>query len=268
MNHRYFQQQRKGKKKKRKKRRKRKRIIPIADKRFLVEKPAIDNHRKPIIDSRMNHRYFQQQTLIKTPRNSIKRVEKGKMRAKGKRRERENGWNIEDERASAFDSTPNQKKVSESCQNEGEGGVNGEDYEGNVAKTVSGLECQKWTEQKPHKHKFSDLGEHNFCRNPDDHKGVWCYTTDKNKRWELCDVPKCDIDCQTGNGEDYKGEVDKTESGKECQDWTLQKPHKHKFEDVGEHSFCRNPDNHTGVWCYTTDKKKRWENLMSQSVKT
>ena len=122
---------RKGKKKKRKKRRKRKRIIPIADerflvekkrkkgkpiedKRFLVEKPAIDNHRKPIIDKRMNHRYFQQQTLIKTPRNSIKRVEKGKMRAKGKRRERENGWNIEDERASAFNSTPNQKKVSES----------------------------------------------------------------------------------------------------------------------------------------------------------
>ena len=82
---------------------------------------------------------------------------------------------------------------SPGCQNEGEGGVNGEDYEGNVAKTVSGLECQKWSEQKPHKHKFSDLGEHNFCRNPDDHKGVWCYTTDKNKRWESCDVPKCDI---------------------------------------------------------------------------
>merc|ERR1712179_524345 len=108
------------------------------------------------------------------------------------------------------------------CQNED---TKGEDYEGNVAKTVSGLECQKWSEQKPHKHKFSDLGEHNSCRNPDD----------------------------------YKGEVDKTVSGKECQDWAEQKPHKHKFEDVGEHSFCRNPDNHTAVWCYTTDKKKRWE---------
>merc|ERR1719430_2304357 len=64
------------------------------------------------------------------------------------------------------------------CQNED---TKGEDYEGNVAKTVSGLECQKWSEQKPH-----------------EHKGVWCYTTDKNKRWELCDVPKCDIDCHTG----------------------------------------------------------------------
>ena len=79
------------------------------------------------------------------------------------------------------------------CQNEGEGGLFGKDYEGNVAKTVSGLECQKWSEQKPHKHKFADVGEHNFCRNPDDHKGVWCYTTDKKKRWEACDVPKCDI---------------------------------------------------------------------------
>ena len=66
-------------------------------------------------------------------------------------------------------------------------------------------------------------------------------------------------DCQTGNGKDYKGEVDKTVSGKDCQDWAVQKPHKHKFEDVGEHNFCRNPDNHTTVWCYTTSKNKRWE---------
>ena len=82
---------------------------------------------------------------------------------------------------------------SPGCQNEGEGGVNGKDYEGNEAKTVSGLECQKWSEQKPHKHRFSDIGDHNFCRNPDEHKGVWCYTTDKNRRWEACDVPECDI---------------------------------------------------------------------------
>ena len=67
------------------------------------------------------------------------------------------------------------------------------------------------------------------------------------------------LDCQTGDGKGYKGEVDKTVSGKDCQDWAEQSPHKHKFEEVGEHNFCRNPDNHTMVWCYTTDKKKRWE---------
>ena len=66
-------------------------------------------------------------------------------------------------------------------------------------------------------------------------------------------------DCQADDGKNYKGEMNKTKSGKDCQDWAEQTPHKHKFEEVGEHNFCRNPDNHTMVWCYTTDKKKRWE---------
>jgi len=32
-----------------------------------------------------------------------------------------------------------------------------------------------------------------YCRNPDESysAGVWCYTTDPNTRWELCDVPLC-----------------------------------------------------------------------------
>jgi len=66
-------------------------------------------------------------------------------------------------------------------------------------------------------------------------------------------------DCQAGDGKYYKGEVNKTGSGRDCQVWAEQKPHKHKHKDVGENNFCRNPDNHDAVWCYTTDKKKRWE---------
>ena len=32
----------------------------------------------------------------------------------------------------------------------------------------------------------------NYCRNPGkESEGPWCYTTDKNKRWEYCDVPFC-----------------------------------------------------------------------------
>ena len=65
-------------------------------------------------------------------------------------------------------------------------------------------------------------------------------------------------DCQANDGKNYEGEVNKTKSGKDCQDWAEQSPHKHKYEEVGEHNFCRNPD-HDAVWCYTTDKKKRWE---------
>ena len=70
-------------------------------------------------------------------------------------------------------------------------------YRGCQSKTVSGRTCQKWTSQKFHKHtrtpenvKFAGkgLGDHNNCRNPDDEpNGIWCYTTDPDKRWEYCD---------------------------------------------------------------------------------
>ena len=76
-------------------------------------------------------------------------------------------------------------------------GKAGKNYKGSVAKTISGKECQKWSEQKPQKHGFGDVGDHNFCRNPEYNGGVWggvwCYTTDTKTRWEACDVPKCDI---------------------------------------------------------------------------
>ena len=33
-------------------------------------------------------------------------------------------------------------------------------------------------------------GNGNYCRNPDAGAGIWCYTTDRNKRWEYCDPLK------------------------------------------------------------------------------
>ena len=34
--------------------------------------------------------------------------------------------------------------------------------------------------------------EENYCRNPDGERMPWCYTTDPEKRWEDCPVPRCD----------------------------------------------------------------------------
>lgn len=36
--------------------------------------------------------------------------------------------------------------------------------------------------------------------------------------------------CIWCNGENYRGAVDRTESGRECQRWDLQRPHPHRFE--------------------------------------
>ena len=78
----------------------------------------------------------------------------------------------------------------------------GQDYRGHVNSTVNDKQCQKWTSQSPHRHTRTPenypgagLGPHNFCRNPDDEMGLWCYTTDPDTRWEYCDVGEPKSDC-------------------------------------------------------------------------
>ena len=75
------------------------------------------------------------------------------------------------------------------CQ---EGNPLGASYLGKMNVTTSGKTCQAWSEQEPHEHSQTEVGEHNHCRNPDgDSGGVWCYTTDPDKRWEYYSVPIC-----------------------------------------------------------------------------
>ena len=77
-------------------------------------------------------------------------------------------------------------------------------------------------------------------------------------------------ECKTTDvGADYKGQLSTTTSGRTCQAWGSQSPHRHtrnnpdKFPDatLGDAgNYCRNPDNTSnGPWCYTTDRSKRWE---------
>ncbi|CAG01898.1 unnamed protein product [Tetraodon nigroviridis] len=127
------------------------------------------------------------------------------------------------------------------------------------------LSCRA-TRFYPDRYPTQDLRE-NFCRNPNnDPGGPWCYTTDPNVRAEECGIPQCSEDvCMVCNGEDYRGKVDHTESGKECQRWDSARPHKHFFQpkkyrdkDLKD-NYCRNPDNRLRPWCYTMDPKTPWE---------
>uniref|UniRef100_A0A8B9IRQ4 Plasminogen n=1 Tax=Amazona collaria TaxID=241587 RepID=A0A8B9IRQ4_9PSIT len=159
----------------------------------------------------------------------------------------------------------------------------GKDYRGTEAKTQRGIPCQMWAEKTPHrpnytpeKHPKAGL-DRNYCRNPDgDENGPWCYTTDPATRFDYCNIPECDnqvmhtgeaprVECMRCNGEDYHGEVSRTESGLACQRWDAQEPHMHGFtlkhfpEKDLKMNYCRNPDGELRPWCFTTSPTKRWE---------
>ena len=73
-------------------------------------------------------------------------------------------------------------------------------------------------------------------------------------------------------GREYLGTKSVTVSGRQCQPWSSSTPHvpsrsfvkDANFPDgsvAAAENYCRNPEpGYTaGVWCYTTDPKKRWE---------
>ncbi|CAH1238988.1 LPA [Branchiostoma lanceolatum] len=72
-------------------------------------------------------------------------------------------------------------------------------------------------------------------------------------------------ECLEEDGASYRGKVSETRTGKTCQRWDSQTPHRHSrtpanYPSSGlEQNYCRNPDSWSGVWCYTTDPGTRWE---------
>ena len=83
-----------------------------------------------------------------------------------------------------------------------------------------------------------------------------CDTAECNFDNNQCDDTECFSDPRAA---DYRGTLFKTNSGRTCQNWNAHYPHVHMFEGVGNHNFCRNPDNYSTAWCFTRDYSVRWE---------
>ncbi|XP_070545385.1 uncharacterized protein [Ptychodera flava] len=162
---------------------------------------------------------------------------------------------------------------------------NGTDYRGFAYVTISGKVCKSWKDvQLPDDVGFNTsddgIGDHNYCRNPNNAEKPWCYTTIYDDSYEPCDVgPRQSVcpppvkpvtklkECFSDpKGSDYRGAVSMTVSGLPCQKWTVQYPHTHSRTPdsflnagLGDHNFCRNPDQSPGPWCYTTSQHVRWD---------
>ncbi|XP_067909044.1 hyaluronan-binding protein 2-like isoform X2 [Heterodontus francisci] len=79
---------------------------------------------------------------------------------------------------------------------------NGENYRGNVSTTEQGRKCLYWSSHlllRKNINIFGDqaeengLGDHRFCRNPDDDKKPWCFFKEQNGKlkWDFCVISPC-----------------------------------------------------------------------------
>lgn len=91
----------------------------------------------------------------------------------------------------------------------------------------------------------------------------------KRTQKQICEVDLfLDYYCKTiESGGDYIGTIARTVSGRTCQRWEVQFPHKHEFGEelpgsaAAHRNYCRNPGNKMagGPWCFTTDPSMEWE---------
>ena len=74
--------------------------------------------------------------------------------------------------------------------------IEGEPYTGRLSLTNNFVPCLSWTTQYVKDNfEFDDplLGDHNYCRNPDnDLNGPWCFASDTNQR-AYCNVQRCEV---------------------------------------------------------------------------
>ncbi|XP_061674048.1 tissue-type plasminogen activator isoform X2 [Syngnathoides biaculeatus] len=159
----------------------------------------------------------------------------------------------------------------------------GDAYRGTWSISKSGAECINWNATALRAKKFTarkvdastlGLGNHNFCRNPDQDSGPWCYTYKGTQiTWEFCSLPKCPEDkyeeCARGLGLTYRGTKSVTKTGGRCLPWdspAIVRKYNNAWRSdalevgLGSHSYCRNPDGDAGPWCHTyKNMQLTWE---------
>ncbi|MED6254699.1 hypothetical protein ATANTOWER_031847 [Ataeniobius toweri] len=150
----------------------------------------------------------------------------------------------------------------------------GDGYRGTWSISQTGAECINWNSTSLRGKKFTarksnagslGLGNHNFCRNPEQDSSPWCYIYKGTQiAWDFCSMPKCPQDknreCVVDSGQKYRGTASVTKSGSSCLAWDSpaisRKPNnawRSNALDLGlsNHNFCRNPDGDVAPWCYT-----------------
>ncbi|XP_017318527.1 plasminogen activator, urokinase a isoform X1 [Ictalurus punctatus] len=74
-------------------------------------------------------------------------------------------------------------------------GSNGNEYRGTISVTSQGQRCLYW-DQIQHigeKAVSQGLGSHNYCRNPDNSSGPWCWVRGRARKVRrFCDIPQCE----------------------------------------------------------------------------
>ncbi|XP_075853526.1 tissue-type plasminogen activator isoform X1 [Microcebus murinus] len=159
----------------------------------------------------------------------------------------------------------------------------GASYRGTWSTAESGAQCVSWNSsalaRKPYNGRRPDaprlgLGNHNYCRNPDQDSKPWCYVF-KAGRYssEFCSTPACSKrengDCYFGKGLAYRGSHSLTTSGASCLPWNsmglMGKVYtawtwSARALGLGRHNHCRNPDGDVKPWCHVVkDSKLTWE---------
>ncbi|CAG0896482.1 unnamed protein product, partial [Darwinula stevensoni] len=178
----------------------------------------------------------------------------------------------------------------------------GGEYIGMKSVSHSGSTCQPWeipwritvpgmgTFFSPRFPDYKETAEtHNFCRNPDGDVAPWCYIENRNRTFEFCDIPFCEIEevqvgpeeseypeCRlTEKGKEYFGTKDVTETGKPCLNWKSQpygmpwdffnqemvySDHFINVDPAIHKNYCRNPALYREKpWCFVADSDIEWE---------